>query len=187
MIGIGLQIASSAKMCTIRSAKISDLSAITEIYNEAIRTTTATFDTEPKTEDEQKVWFDSHGPNYPILVAESSGVVVGWASLGKWSDRRAYSGAAEVSLYVKGEFRGKGFGRKLMEAIVSEGKRVGFHTVIGRIAEGNDVSIRLAESVGFRHIGVMKEVGRKFGKLLDVYLVQKIYPSHEGITSPNTE
>jgi phosphinothricin acetyltransferase len=174
-------------MCTIRPANISDLSAITEIYNEAIRTTTATFDTEPKTEDEQKVWFDSHGPKYPILVAESSGVVVGWASLSKWSDRWAYSGTAEFSLYVKGEFRGKGFGRKLMEAIVSEGKRAGFHTVIGRIAEGNDVSIRLAESVRFRHIGVMKEVGRKFGKLLDVYLVQKIYPRHERITSPNTE
>jgi phosphinothricin acetyltransferase len=174
-------------MCTIRPANISDLSAITEIYNEAIRTTTATFDTEPKTEDEQKVWFDSHGPKYPILVAESSGVVVGWASLSKWSDRWAYSGTAEFSLYVKGEFRGKGFGRKLMEAIVSEGKRAGFHTVIGRIAEGNEVSIRLAESVGFRHMGVMKEVGRKFGKLLDVYLVQKIYPRHERITSPNTE
>ena len=187
MIRFGVQIASSAKMCTIRSAKISDLSAITEIYNEAIRTTTATFDTEPMTGDEQKVWFDSHGPQYPILVAESSGVVVGWASLSKWSDRRAYSGTAEFSLYVKGEFRGKGFGRKLMEAIVSEGKRVGFHTVIGRIAEGNEVSVRLAESVGFRHIGVMKETGRRFGKLLDVYLMQKIYSADDRVNSANTK
>jgi phosphinothricin acetyltransferase len=174
-------------MCTIRLANISDLNAITEIYNEAIRTTTATFDTEPKTEYEQRVWFDSHGPKYPILVAESSGVVVGWASLSKWSDRRAYSGTAEFSLYVKGEFRGKGFGRKLMEAIVSEGKSVGFHTVIGRIAEGNDLSIRLAESVGFRHIGVMKEAGRKFGKLLDVHLMQKIFTTDEAAIAPNGE
>lgn len=174
-------------MCTIRKAKISDLNAITEIYNEAIRTTTATFDTEPKTEDEQKVWFNSHGPRYPILVAESNGIIVGWASLSKWSDRCAYSGAAEVSLYVKGEFRGKGIGRKLMEAIISEGKRVDFHTVIGRIAEGNDVSIHLAESVSFLHIGIMREVGRKFGKLLDVYLMQKIYPPDETVTSGNTE
>lgn len=175
------------EMCTIRKAKISDLNAITEIYNEAIRTTTATFDTEPKTEDEQKVWFNSHGPRYPILVAESNGIIVGWASLSKWSDRCAYSGAAEVSLYVKGEFRGKGIGRKLMEAIISEGKRVDFHTVIGRIAEGNDVSIHLAESVSFLHIGIMREVGRKFGKLLDVYLMQKIYPPDETVTSGNTE
>jgi L-amino acid N-acyltransferase YncA len=174
-------------MCTIQPARISDLNAITEIYNEAIRTTTATFDTEPKTEDEQRVWFDSHGPQYPILLAESNGVVVGWASLSKWSDRCAYSGTAEVSLYVKQEFRGRGFGRKLMEAIVSEGNRVGFHTVIGRIAEGNDISVHLAESFGFRHIGVMKEVGRKFGRVLDVYLMQKIYPADKVVISAKTE
>ncbi len=163
-------------MWTIRPAQLSDLNTITEIYNEAIRTTTATFDTEPKTKDEQKAWFDSHGPRYPILVAESNGVVIGWACLSKWSDRCGYSGTAEISLYVKQEFRGKGIGKGLMEAIISEGKRVGLHTVIGRIAEGNDVSVHLAESLGFRHIGVMKEVGRKFGRLLDVHLMQKIYP-----------
>ena len=163
-------------MCTIRPAQLSDLNTITEIYNEAIRTTTASFDTEPKTENEQKAWFDSHGPRYPILVAESNGVVISWACLSKWSDRCGYSGAAEISLYVKQEFRGKGIGKRLMEAIISEGKRVGLHTVIGRIAEGNDVSVHLAESLGFRHIGVMKEVGRKFGRLLDVHLMQKIYP-----------
>ncbi|MFQ6077547.1 MAG: GNAT family N-acetyltransferase [Thermodesulfobacteriota bacterium] len=174
-------------MCTIRPAEISDLNAITEIYNEAIRTTTATFDMEPKTHDQQEVWFASHGPKYPILVAESNGVVVGWASLSKWSDRCAYSGTAEISLYVKREFRGKGIGKKLIEAIVSEGERVGFHTVVGRIAEGNDVSVHLAESLGFRHIGVMREVGRKFGRLLDVYLMQKIYPPDETEAPRNTE
>lgn len=174
-------------MCTIRRGKISDLNAITEIYNEAIRTTTATFDTEPKTEGEQKLWFDSHGPRYPILVAESNGVVVGWASLSKWSNPCAYSDTAEISLYVKQEFRGKGIGRRLMEAIVGEGKRGGLHTVIARIAEGNEVSVHLAECSGFRHIGVMKEVGRKFGRMLDVYLMQKIYPADEIVTSANTE
>jgi phosphinothricin acetyltransferase len=173
-------------MCTIRPAKISDLTAITEIYNEAIKTTTATFDTEPKTGDEQKVWFDSHGPQYPIVVEESNGAVVGWASLSKWSDRCGYSGTAEISLYVKQEFRGKGVGRKLMEAIISEGKRVGLHTIIVRIAEGNDVSVHLAESFGFRHIGVMKEVGRKFGRLLDVHIMQKVYRAHESENQANT-
>jgi len=162
-------------MCSIRPAQISDLNAITEIYNEAIRKTTATFDTEPKTEDEQKAYFHSHGRQYPILVAESNGIVVGWASLSKWSDRYGYSGAAEISFYVKQEFQGKGIGRKLIEAMISEGKRVGLHTIIARIAEGNDASIHLAESFGFCHIGVMKEVGRKFGRLLDVHLMQKIY------------
>ena len=166
-------------MCTIREAKISDLYAITEILNEVILKTTATFDTEPKTEDEQKVWFDSHGPRHPILIAESNGVIVGWASLSKWSDRGGYRDTAVISLHVKQEFRGKGIGRKLMGALISKGKRVGLHTVIARIAEGNDVSIHLAESFGFHHIGVMKEVGKKFGRILDVYLMQKIYPADE--------
>ena len=166
-------------MCTIREAKISDLNAITEIYNEVILTTTATFDTEPKTEDEQKAWFDSHGPRHPILVAESNEVIVGWASLSKWSDRGAYCDTAVITLHVKQEFRGKGIGRKLMGALISEGRRVGLHTIIARIAEGNDVSIHLAESFGFHHIGVMKEVGKKFGRILDVYLMQKIYPADE--------
>jgi L-amino acid N-acyltransferase YncA len=166
-------------MCTIREAKISDLNAITEIYNEVILTTTATFDTEPKTEGEQKAWFDSHGSRHPILIAESNGVILGWASLSKWSDRGAYRDTAVISLHVKQEFRGKGIGRKLMGALISEGRRVGLHTIIARIAEGNDVSIHLAESFGFHHIGVMKEVGKKFGRILDVYLMQKIYPAEE--------
>lgn len=166
-------------MCTIRKAEISDLNAITDIYNEVILTTTATFDTEPKTEDEQKAWFDSHGPRHPILIAESNGVIVGWASLSKWSDRGAYRDTAVITLHVKQDFRGKGIGKKLMGALISEGRRGGLHTIIARIAEGNDVSIHLAVSFGFHHIGVMKEVGKKFGRILDVYLMQKIYPAKE--------
>lgn len=102
-------------------------------------------------------------------------MVVGWASLSKWSDRLAYADTAEISLYVQESLRGQGIGKRLVEAIVVEGEKVGLHTVIARIAGGNQVSIRLHEAVGFNHIGVMREVGRKFGELLDVYLMQKIY------------
>lgn len=162
-------------MLIVRQAILEDLGAITKIYNEAILKTVATFDTKPKTLEEQKIWFANHGPKYPILVAEQDGLVVGWASLSRWSDRCAYSDTAEISLYVKEEFRGKGIGRKLMEAIIREGQKSGLHTVIARIAEGTKVSIHLHESVGFERIGIMKEVGRKFGKLLDVYLMQRTY------------
>jgi len=162
-------------MSAIRRATFEDLGEITEIYNEAILKTVATFDTQTKTLQEQKTWFADHGPRYPILVAEQNGSVVGWASLGKWSDRCAYSDTAEISLYVREEHQGKGIGRKLLEEIVQEGQRVALHTVIARIAEGNKASIHLHESVGFEHIGTMKEVGRKFGKLWNVHLMQKIY------------
>ena len=162
-------------MLTIRQATLEDLGAITEIYNDAILKTTATFDTVPKTPEEQKTWFTDHSPEYPILVAQSSGLVVGWASLSRWSDRCGYSGTAEISLYVDEKHQGKGIGRKLLEAIVQEGQEAGLHTVIARIAEGSEASIHLHKSVGFEHIGTMREVGRKFGKRLDVHVLQKIF------------
>jgi len=162
-------------MIITKKATLDDLAAITEIYNQAILRTTSTFDTEPKSLDEQKIWFGSHGPKYPVLVAEEDGKVTGWASLSKWSDKCAYSDTAEISLYVEEKSRGKGIGRKLLEAIIREGEKAGLHSIIARISEGNEVSIHLHRSAGFEHIGIMKEVGRKFGRLLDVYLMQKIY------------
>ena len=173
-------------MFAIRPAKLGDLDAITEIYNEAVLTTNATFDIEPKTDVEQRAWFATHGHQNPILVSELNGVVVGWASLSEWSSRCAYSDTAEISLYVKRESWRRGIGRRLLEAIIEEGERVGLHTIIARITKGNNESIHLHESVGFEHIGIMREVGRKFDKLLDVCLMQKIYPSKEQVTSKKT-
>ena len=164
-------------MLIIRKANSEDLGAITAIYNEAILNTVATFDTESKIREEQKTWFENHGSKNPILVAEQEEVIVGWASLSKWSDRCAYSDTAELSLYVKAEHQGKGIGKKLLNAIIHDGKKVGLHSVIARITEGNKESIHLHETAGFFHIGIMKEVGLKFGKRLDVYFMQKILKS----------
>jgi len=162
-------------MLKIRKAKLKDLNEITKIYNEAILKTVATFDTEIKTLQEQKTWFENHGSKNPIFVAEYDGFVVGWASLSQWSDRCAYSDTAEISLYVKEKYQGKGIGKKLMESILKEGEKVGLHAIIARITQGNKLSVHLHKKFGFKHIGVMKEVGQKFGKCLDVYLMEKIY------------
>ena len=110
------------------------------------------------------------------MVAEQDGIVTGWASLSDWSDRCAYANTTEISLYVKEEHRSKGTGRRLLETIILEGEKVGLHSVVARIVAGNDVSVHLHESFGFEHIGIMREVGWKFGRLLDVVLMQKIYP-----------
>lgn len=133
----------------IRRAERTDLPSITEIYNEAILTTTATFDTEPKTVAEREAWFDSHDSRHPILVAVRDGEVVGWASLSKWSDRPAYDETAETSFYVRSRFRGQGIGRTLKAAIIEEAHRLGFHSLIARVAEGSDESVHLNESFGF--------------------------------------
>jgi phosphinothricin acetyltransferase len=160
---------------SIRPAQKTDLPGITIIYNEAIKNSNATFDTETKTLQEQYQWYDDHGSKNPIIVAENNREIIGWAALSKWSDRCAYSDTAEISLYVKEKFQKEGIGTQLLEHILNKGKLTGIHTIIARITEGNDESIKLHERYGFEHIGRMKEVGIKFGKRLDVYLLQKIY------------
>ncbi|MCL4295304.1 MAG: GNAT family N-acetyltransferase [Anaerolineae bacterium] len=159
----------------VRPAQLADIPAITVIYNEAILTTVATFDTEPKSEADRAAWLAAHDSRHPVLVAEVDGQVVGWASLSKWSDRLAYADTAEISLYVRSSQRGQGIGKRLVEALVAEGEKAGLHTLIARIAAGNEVSVRLHQAAGFAPIGVMREVGRKFGRLLDIHLMQKIY------------
>jgi L-amino acid N-acyltransferase len=158
----------------IRRAETADIEKITEIYNEAVLTTTATFDTETKTVADRRDWLRRHDDRHPILVAVLDEQVVGWASLTAWSDRLAYADTVETSFYVKSEFRGRGIGRRLKAAIIEEARRLRFHTVIARVAEGSNESLHLNESFGFVHVGTLREVGRKFGRLLDVHLLQKM-------------
>jgi phosphinothricin acetyltransferase len=156
----------------VRRATRGDLPAITEIYNQAILRTTATFDTEPKNPSDQVGWFEAHGDRHPILVAVLEGRVVGWTSLSAWSDRCAYADTAEISTYVAEGFRGRGIGRRLKAAILDEAVRAGLHTLLARVVEGNAASVHLNEAFGFRTLGVMREVGLKFGRRLDVQLMQ---------------
>ncbi len=162
-------------MINIRAATDSDQPAILEIYNDAVLNTTATFDTEPRSMENQKEWFRKHKKNHPVLVAVKNKTLVGWASLSPWSDRCAYDTTVEVSVYLHKNFRGQGIGSTLLEMVTLEGKKAENHTVISRITQGNEISIHLHEKLGYRHIGVLKEVGFKFGKFLDVHMMQLVY------------
>ena len=166
---------SDCVLVKIREATLKDLKDITEIYNHAILHTVATFDTEIKTVEEQKKWFKEHDSKNPILVAELNNEIIGFASLSKYSTRCAYSDTAEISIYVKEKYQGTSIGKKLIKEIVDAGEKTGIHAIISRIAEGNKISIHLHDIVGFKHVGIYKEVGYKFGKRLDVYLMEKIY------------
>ena len=162
-------------MLVIRHATLEDLKDISEIYNQAILKTVATFDTKIKTSKEQKKWFEDHGEKNPILVAIFNKDIIGFASLSKYSTRCAYYDTAELSLYIRKEHQDKGYGKKLMDSIIKEGKKAGIHAVLSRITEGNEKSVHLHETFGFKHVGIMKEVGFKFGKRLDVILMEKVY------------
>jgi phosphinothricin acetyltransferase len=162
-------------MINIRPAREEDQQAIMDIYNEAVIHSNATFDTELRTLSKQMDWFYQHKSRHPVLVAEENNVIAGWSSLSPWSDRCAYETTVEVSIYIHKDFRGKGLGSKLLKIITLEGEKAGNHTIISRITQGNDVSIHLHEKLGYRHIGVMEEVGYKFGSYHNVHLMQYIF------------
>jgi phosphinothricin acetyltransferase len=166
-------------MLTIRPATLTDIPAITDIYNEAVLHTRNTFDTVARTVAEREAWYKQHMPNYPILVAEVAGQVIGFASLSQWSERPAYSKTVVVSIYLHQDFRGQKIGKKLLQAVVEAAYEAGFHTIMGNVYAGNAVSLRLMESAGFRVVGLLKEVGYKFDEWLDVYLVQHLKESEK--------
>ena len=158
----------------IRPAILSDVPAITEIYNEQVLNGVATFDTEIKSLDDRSKWFQARAENNPIIVAIVSDNVVGWASLNAWSERAAYDKTAEVSIYVHKDFRAKGIGSLLFISLLKKAEEVNLHYLLSRITEGNQVSIDLHLKNGFSIIGIMHEVGFKFGKFLDVTLMEKV-------------
>lgn len=158
----------------IRKAIDSDIDAITVIYNDAVLNTTATFDTESKTRENRLVWLKERSDDFPVLVAELDSNVVGYASLSRWSDKKAYDITAELSLYIHPLHRGKGIGKKLLHELIIVSKETGLHSIISRITEGNEHSIHLHKNVGFETVGVLKESGKKFERLLDVTIMQKM-------------
>jgi L-amino acid N-acyltransferase len=159
---------------TIRKAEIKDLDAILDIYNDAVLNSTATFDIVPRSKEQQMLWFSEHDNKFGVIVFELNDKITGWASLSRWNERPAYQNTAENSVYVNKDFRRRGIGRELLAGIVNLARENGFHTIIARIAEGNKTSVKMHSEVGFKTIGVMKEAGCKFGRWIDVTLMQKM-------------
>ncbi|MES2706224.1 MAG: N-acetyltransferase family protein [Verrucomicrobiota bacterium] len=164
----------------IRPAALTDAAAIADIYNEAILTTVATFDTDIKDAAERARWLEAHGETHPVLVAVAEDRAVGWASLTRWSDRKAYDLCAETSFYVFASHQGRGIGRALMTALMAESRRLGFRTLIARIAADSRESIHLHEQFGFAHAGTLRQVGWKFDRWLDVVMMQIVLTENEG-------
>lgn len=160
----------------IRIAQERDLPALCEIYNYEVENTTVTFDLNPKSVEERRGWFDAHNvDNHPLIVAEVDGVVAGYACLSPYRLLEAYKETVELSVYVDRHHRGQGIAKSLMKEILKQAKeRDDIHSVISVITGDNHVSIHLHEQFGFVYCGTMREMGRKFGQMLDIVNYQLI-------------
>jgi phosphinothricin acetyltransferase len=159
----------------VRLAGLADADAIRTIYNAEVTGSTSTFDLVPRTQADQAAWLRRHGGAHPAVVAvDTDGTVVGFGSLSAFRDRPAYSTTVENSIYVGTAKRSSGVGRALLDELVAQATQLGFHTMIARVVGGNEASLRLHKACGFELVGVEREIGRKFGRWLDVWVLQRM-------------
>jgi phosphinothricin acetyltransferase len=158
----------------IRLARRGDAEAIRSIYNREVTGSTVTFDLVPRTLAEQEAWLVEHEGVHPAVVAESDGEVVGFGSLAPYRSRPAYATTVEDSVYVRDDRRGLGCGGAILGELVRLGTVHGFHAVMARIVGGHEASIGLHTRCGFELVGIEREVGRKFGRWLDVVLMERL-------------
>ena len=150
--------------------------AILAIFNEAIATSTALYDYQPRTADSMVAWFAAKAAgNYPVIGAvDADGTLLGFASYGPFRAFPAYKYSVEHSIYVHREHRGQGLGRALLERLVEAARAQDLHMLVGVIDMANSGSIALHEQLGFRHAGTLQQAGFKFGRWLDVAFYQLI-------------
>jgi L-amino acid N-acyltransferase len=160
---------------SVQLAGPEDAEAIRRIYNREVAESTSTFDLVPRTAEAQDEWMLEHAGVYAAVVAvDAAGEVAGFASLSPYRTRPGYSTTVEDSVYVDAAHRGQGIGRLLLAEIVGLAETSGFHAVMARISGAQEASRALHRSCGFELIGVEREVGRKFGRWLDVALMQRL-------------
>ncbi|HZT30614.1 MAG TPA: GNAT family N-acetyltransferase [Bryobacteraceae bacterium] len=159
----------------VRPASDTDLPAITAIYAHHVRHGTATFEIDPPDLAEmtrRRAELERRG--LPYLVAESDGLVAGYAYAGVYRPRVAYRFTVENSIYVHPGHQGQGIGRVLLPALIEACEQRGLRQMVAVIGDRNNLaSIRLHERFGFRHVGVLENVGFKFGRWLDTVLMQR--------------
>ena len=158
---------------TIRPATAADLPEITAIYNEAGVGTTASYDLAPVTVEERAAVLQAkQRRGHPTLVAVVDGETVGFASYGTFREKAGYNYTVEHSVYVSSHHRAAGVGRMLMTALIDYAKGHGVHVMVGVLDASNETSMAFHEAIGFVEVARMPEVGRKFGRWLDIVMMQ---------------
>ncbi|MGI6223610.1 MAG: GNAT family N-acetyltransferase [Prevotella sp.] len=158
----------------IRPVEEKDVPALTAIYNHYITETTATFETEPISEDEMAERVKAITAEGPYLVDEEDGKVVGYIYAHKWHERAAYAKTFEVTEYLAQGYTHHGIGTALLEQLLILCRQQGLHALVACITAENTPSRKMYEKNGFQQVSLFKEVGYKFGRWLDVSDYERI-------------
>lgn len=156
----------------IRDATAGDLEAIRAIYNQGIEDRVATLDTDPKSSDEMREWWEEHDQRYAVLVATEASSVIAWASLNRFSHRCAHAAIADLSIYVERSRQGLGLGSLLMKPLEERARAAGFRKIV--LHTFNEAAMRLYRKCGYREVGVFEQHGRIDDRYVDVTAMELV-------------
>lgn len=166
----------------IRLATLEDAAAIAAIYNQGIRDRVATLETEERTLEERAAWLTARDERHPVYVAEVAGTVVAWGSLNSFNPRPAYQWVVDFSVYVDGAKRGHGLGGAMLDHLIAEATRLGYHKLVLAAFPFNQAGMRLYQSRGFRTVGIYHEQGQLDGHWVDTIVMEKMLASEPEIS-----
>ena len=160
----------------IRPYKTDDTQAILDIVNHNILHSTSLYDYNIRSYEQQKTILEEKiNKNFPVIVAELDGIVVGFGMYSEFRFREAYQFTVEHSVYVNEDFQSKGIGKQLLQELINLARKQKFHTMIGVIDSENQSSVVFHEKFGFKTVGIIKESGYKFDRWLDSVLMQLLF------------
>ena len=157
----------------IREVELPDFRAVTAIYNDVLLHSTAIYKEHPATVAERvQVWRERLERGYPTLVVEVDGAIVGYASFSDYRMWPGYRYTVEGSIHLACHARGRGIGTALLTELTERARGIGKHMMVAAVDSANTASLRFLEKFGFERAGLLREVGYKFGRYLDLVLLQ---------------
>jgi phosphinothricin acetyltransferase len=158
----------------LRDAAEGDLAGLTAIYNDVIATSTAIYSSVPVTLEDRRNWWRARiASGYPVLVAVDQSGVTGFATFGDFRSWPGYRFTVEHTVHVRADRRGGGVGTRLVQALFPRATALGKHMMIAGVDAANTASIRFHERLGFDQAGLLREVGYKFDRWLDLVFLQR--------------
>jgi L-amino acid N-acyltransferase YncA len=157
----------------ITDAVEADIPAITEIYNDVIRTSTAIFNDAPVSMENRMAWWKTRvGQGYPVLVARDGGAIAGFATFGDFRSWPGYRLTVEGIIHIASATRRQGAGAALLRVLIARARAAKKHVMVAGVDSANTASLKFLEGNGFERVGHLREVGNKFGKFLDLVFLQ---------------